>query len=122
MIKPMLAKAVGDQVPTTPGLLYEPKWDGFPLPFRDERSSCRAARRRTSPTCSPKSSLPARTCRRYDARRRTVIVGDSGLEFDLLSNRIRPLPGGRWLEDSRTSQATPAQYVALTSCGGRART
>lgn len=29
MIAPMLAKAVGDHVPETPGLLYEPKWDGF---------------------------------------------------------------------------------------------
>ena len=32
----MLAKAVGDQVPDAPGLLYEPKWDGFRcLAFRD---------------------------------------------------------------------------------------
>jgi len=36
VIAPMLAKAVGDRVPTSAGLLYEPKWDGFRcLIFRD---------------------------------------------------------------------------------------
>ena len=39
VIAPMLAKAVGDQVPDTPGLLYEPKWDGFRcVIFRDDGS------------------------------------------------------------------------------------
>ena len=115
MIKPMLAKAVGDQVPTTPGLLYEPKWDGFRcLVFRDEQVILQSRKEEDFSYLFPEvvaacQNLPAGTT--LDGE--LVIVGDSGLEFDLLSNRIRPRSEAGGWKIQELSQATPAQYVAF---------
>ena len=113
MSRPMLAKAVGDQChhagrcTSRSGRL--PLFGVPPM----SRSSCRAAGGGLLPPvprsrrCLP--DLPAGTT--LDGE--LVIVGDSGLRFDLLSNRIRPARrpvAGRF---KNSPPATPAQYVAF---------
>ena len=114
MIKPMLAKAVGDQVPTTPGLLYEPKWDGFRcLVFRDEQVILQSRRRRTFlPVPRSRRYLPE-PARRYDARRRTRHRRRQrpGVRPSEQPHRPRSEAGGWKIQE--LSQATPAQYVAF---------
>jgi ATP-dependent DNA ligase len=116
MIKPMLAKAVGDQVPTTPGLLYEPKWDGFRCLMFREGDDCVLQSRKEEDfsylfpeVVAACQHLPAGTT--LDGE--LVIVGDGGLEFDLLSNRIRPRSEAGGWKIRELSAETPAQYVAF---------
>jgi len=111
----MLAKAVGDQVPDTAGLLYEPKWDGFRcLIFRNDEVVLQSRKEEDFSYLFPEvvaaaQGLPTGTT--LDGE--LVIVGDKGLEFDLLSNRIRPRSeAGGWKIRS-LSEATPARYVAF---------
>ena len=117
MIAPMLAKAVGDQVPETPGLLYEPKWDGFRcIVFREADSAVVLQSRKEEDfsylfpeVVSAAEQLPAGTT--LDGE--LVIVGDKGLEFDLLSNRIRPRSEAGGWKIASLSEATPARFVAF---------
>lgn len=115
MIKPMLAKAVGDAVPETPGLLYEPKWDGFRcLVFRDDQVLLQSRKQEDFSYLFPEvvaacEHLPAGTT--LDGE--LVIVGEKGLEFDLLSNRIRPRSEAGGWKISELSEATPARFVAF---------
>lgn len=116
MIAPMLAKAVGDQVPTTPGLLFEPKWDGFRcLVFREGNGCVLQSRKQEDfsylfpEVVEACMRLPAGTT--LDGE--LVIVGDKGLEFDLLSNRIRPRSEAGGWKIRELSQDTPAQFVAF---------
>lgn len=116
MIAPMLAKAVGDKVPTTPGLFYEPKWDGFRcLVFRDDGGVVLQSRKQEDfsylfpEMVDACLQLPAGTT--LDGE--LVIVGDSGLEFDLLSNRIRPRSEAGGWKIRELSANTPTQYVAF---------
>lgn len=115
MIAPMLAKAVGDLVPTTPGLLYEPKWDGFRcIVFRHESVVLQSRKEEDFSYLFPEmvaacAHLPEGTT--LDGE--LVIVGQTGLEFDLLSNRIRPRSeAGKW-KIASLAEATPVQYVAF---------
>lgn len=115
MIAPMLAKAVGDQVPDTPGLLYEPKWDGFRcIVFRDEKVVLQSRKEEDFSYLFPEvvaacEHLPGGTT--LDGE--LVIVGDTGLEFDLLGNRIRPRSEAGGWKIASLAEATPAQYVAF---------
>ncbi len=112
----MLAKAIGDEVPGTSGLLYEPKWDGFRcLVFRDDASVVLQSRKEEDfsylfpEVVAAAHGLPAGTT--LDGE--LVIVGDSGLEFDLLSNRIRPRSEAGGWKIRELSEQTPARYVAF---------
>jgi ATP-dependent DNA ligase len=111
----MLAKAVGDEVPETPGLLYEPKWDGFRcIIFRGDGVVLQSRKEEDFSYLFPEvvaacEQLPPGTT--LDGE--LVIVGDSGLEFDLLSNRIRPRSEAGGWKIASLAEATPAQYVAF---------
>jgi ATP-dependent DNA ligase len=111
----MLAKAIGDKVPDTPGLLYEPKWDGFRcIVFRGESVVLQSRKEEDFSYLFPEmvaacEGLPAGTT--LDGE--LVIAGETGLEFDLLSNRIRPRSeAGKW-KIKELSEQTPVQYVAF---------
>ncbi len=116
MIAPMLAKAVGDQVPNGPGLLYEPKWDGFRcIVFRETDTVILQSRKQEDfsylfpeVVAAAEHLAPGTT---LDGE--LVITGDRGLEFDLLSNRIRPRSEAGGWKIRELSEATPAQFVAF---------
>lgn len=115
MIAPMLAKAVGDEVPDGPGLLYEPKWDGFRcIIFREDAVVLQSRKEEDFSYLFPEvvavaQNLPPGTT--LDGE--LVIVGDKGLEFDLMSNRIRPRSEAGGWKIRELSTATPAHYVAF---------
>lgn len=108
-IKPMLTKAVSE-LPTG-DVLYEPKWDGFRcLVFRDG-DEVELTSRNTKPLTryfpevveAMKAALP----RRCVVDGELVVSTGTGLDFDLLSQRIHPA-------DSRVrmlAQQTPASLV-----------
>src|ERR1700734_3670112 len=111
-VSPMLAKLVRE-LPTSDGLFYEPKWDGFRcIVFRDGDDVVLGSRNekpldRYFPELidSLRANLPDRCV--LDGE--IVIVGPSGLDFDALSQRIHPA-------DSRVellARATPASFVAF---------
>ncbi len=116
MISPMLAKAVGDKIPETPGLLFEPKWDGFRcLIFRDDDGVVLQSRKEEDfsylfpEMVEAAQSLPAGTT--LDGE--LVIVGQKGLEFETLGNRIRPRSEAGGWKIKALSEDTPTQYVAF---------
>jgi len=109
-VKPMLAKSV-PQVPE--GMLYEPKWDGFrcvvfrdgeevELGSRNERPLTRyfpevveAVRRELPPRCVVDGEV--------------VVVGERGLDFEALLQRIHPAASRVRL----LAEQTPASFVAF---------
>ncbi len=111
-LKPMLAKAV-HEVPDTPDLAYEPKWDGFrcivfrdgdeiELGSRNERPFNRYFPELLEPL---KESLPARCV--VDGE--LIVRIDGELDFDALGQRIHPA-------DSRVqmlAEKTPAEFIAF---------
>jgi ATP-dependent DNA ligase len=119
-VKPMLAKSVPD-VPTGE-FLYEPKWDGFRcIVFRDgdevelgSRNERPLTRYFPEVVEAVKAQLPQRCV--VDGE--IIIVGERGLDFEALLQRVHPA-------DSRVqmlAKATPASFVAfdLLALGGDA--
>src|SRR5918993_4450677 len=112
-VRPMLARAV-EVVPRAPGLLYEPKWDGFRcIAFKDGDEVELASRNTKSLTryfpevveAFRTGELPARCVLDGEI---IVAVGDR-LEFERLQDRIHPA-------DSRVrmlAETTPAAFVAF---------
>ncbi|MHB8620949.1 MAG: ATP-dependent DNA ligase, partial [Chloroflexota bacterium] len=111
-LEPMLARLEAD-IPSGPGWLYEPKWDGFrAIVFRDGEelrieSRDRRSLERYFPELLPAlaAALP-RTCV-VDGE--IVITGPSGLDFDALLQRIHPAESRVRLLAVRT----PASFVAF---------
>lgn len=111
-IAPMLAKLVRE-LPEREGLFYEPKWDGFRcIVFRDGENITLASRNekpldRYFPELigSLRANLPDRCV--VDGE--IVIVGDSGLDFDALTNRIHPAASRVKL----LANTTPSSFVAF---------
>jgi ATP-dependent DNA ligase len=119
-VLPMLAKAVKALPdPATfrhaehPGLLYEPKWDGFRAVVFKDGDEVEVASRNTKPltryfpevVANLRAGLPDRCVLDGEL---IVAVGDR-LEFDRLQDRIHPA-------DSRVrmlAESTPAAYVAF---------
>jgi ATP-dependent DNA ligase len=107
----MLAKAVQD-LPTG-DLLYEPKWDGFRcIVFRDEDGIELGSRNQRPLTryfpelLAPlRAHLPARCV--LDGE--LVVPTPSGLDFDLLGQRIHPAESRVQL----LAEQTPASFVAF---------
>ncbi len=108
----MLAKAAA-QLPLGPGLVYEPKWDGFrcivfrdgdwlELGSRNERPLTRYFPELREPLLR---SLPASCV--VDGE--VVIAGAHGLDFDALLQRIHPAAS----RIERLSRETPASLVAF---------
>lgn len=111
-VKPMLAKAV-HEVPHTPGLLFEPKWDGFRcIVFRDgERIELGSRNDRPLTRYFPElvellaQALPPRCV--VDGE--IVVVTANGLDFDVLQNRLHPAAS----RVKMLAEATPASFVAF---------
>ena len=113
-VKPMLAK-LARQIPTLPGLLYEPKWDGFRcIVFRDGDEMILQSRNqrpfnRYFPELIPAlaAALPERCV--VDGEIVVPAEDDRGLDFDALQQRIHPA-------ESRVrmlAERTPSSFVAF---------
>lgn len=111
-VAPMLAKSARD-LPEAPGLVYEPKWDGFRcIVFRDgpevelgSRNERPLTRYFPELVEALRAALPERCV--LDGE--IVIAGQDGLDFDALLQRIHPA-------ESRVrllARQTPAAYVAF---------
>jgi ATP-dependent DNA ligase len=113
-IQPMLAK-LARAIPSTPGLLFEPKWDGFRcIVFRDgdelELSSRnqRPFNRYFPELIEPlKGALPRRCV--VDGEIVVPDVDGNGLDFDALQQRIHPAASRVKL----LSEQTPSAFVAF---------
>ena len=111
-VKPMLAKAV-HEVPHEPGLLFEPKWDGFRcIVFRDGAEIELGSRNdrpltRYFPELVEllRSALPERCV--VDGE--IVVVTGTGLGFDALQQRLHPAES----RVRKLAVETPASFVAF---------
>jgi ATP-dependent DNA ligase len=111
-VKPMLAKAV-HEVPRAPGLLYEPKWDGFRcVVFRDgdevelgSRNDRPLTRYFPELVDLLKDVLPPRCV--VDGE--IVIVTERGLDFDSLQLRLHPAAS----RVRKLATETPASFVVF---------
>jgi len=111
-VRPMLAQLVRE-LPTTEGLLYEPKWDGFRcVVFRDgDEIELGSRNERPLTRYFPEliEALAANLPNRCVVDGEIVIAGERGLDFDALLQRIHPA-------DSRVrklAQETPSSFVAF---------
>jgi ATP-dependent DNA ligase len=110
-LEPMLAK-LSTEIPTSPGWLFEPKWDGFrAIVFRDGDEMFIQSRDlkpldRYFPELPPplKANLPDRCV--VDGE--IVIPGENGLEFESLLLRIHPAAS----RVNMLAEQTPASFVA----------
>ncbi len=111
-VAPMLAK-LARELPTSPGLLYEPKWDGFRgIVFRDGNDVELGSRNEKPLTrYFPDLIDPLRAALgdRAVVDGEIVIATDAGLDFDLLSLRIHPAAS----RVAMLAEATPAAFVAF---------
>ncbi|OAA28727.1 ATP-dependent DNA ligase [Frankia sp. EI5c] len=109
-VKPMLARATA-RIP--PGMLYEPKWDGFrALVFRDG-AELEITSRNTRPMTRyfPElvevllAVLPDRCV--LDGE--IVVIGPGGLDFEELAQRVHPAAS----RVDRLARETPVSFVAF---------
>jgi ATP-dependent DNA ligase len=111
-VKPMLAKAVYE-VPREPGLLYEPKWDGFRcVVFRDGGEielGSRNDRPLTRYFPEVQAALLAVLPTRCVVDGEVVVVTGDGLDFEALQQRIHPAAS----RIGRLAAETPASFVAF---------
>ena len=113
LISPMLAKAV-DAVPDTPGLLFEPKWDGFRAIVHVTGDGIEIHGRSKPLTRYFPELVAAFTGMQPCVLDGEIVLrsgpaGDERLDWELLSQRIHPA-------DSRVQRLaveTPAQFVAF---------
>lgn len=111
-VSPMLAQLVRE-LPRAPGLLYEPKWDGFRcIVFRDgdeielgSRNERPLTRYFPELVDGLKRQLPERCV--VDGE--IVIVSNEGLDFEALLQRIHPAES----RIEKLSRETPAAFVAF---------
>jgi len=113
-VAPMLAKATDALPEAEPGTYYfEPKWDGFRcIAFRDGEEVVLGSRNERPLTryfpelLDPlRASLPERCV--VDGE--IVVVGDDGLDFDTLQQRLHPAAS----RVDKLSRETPASFVAF---------
>jgi len=111
-VKPMLAKAVYE-VPRLPGLMFEPKWDGFRcVVFRDGDEVVLGSRNdRPLTRYFPEMLDPLRAAlpERCVVDGEIVVVTDDGLDFEALQQRIHPASS----RINRLAAETPASFVAF---------
>lgn len=111
-VAPMLSKLSRD-LPEGEGLFYEPKWDGFRcIVFRDGEDVVLGSRNEKPLTrYFPElvEALRANVPDRCVLDGEVVIAGPTGLDFDVLSQRIHPAASRIKL----LSETTPASFVAF---------
>lgn len=111
-VKPMLARAV-HEVPRAPGLVYEPKWDGFRcVVFRDgDEIELGSRNDRPLTRYFPelvellRDALPTRCV--VDGE--IIVVTGTGLDFDTLQLRLHPAAS----RVRKLAGETPASFVAF---------
>ncbi|MHB1124871.1 MAG: ATP-dependent DNA ligase [Ramlibacter sp.] len=119
-IEPMLAK-IADELPPEGGFLYEPKWDGFrALVFRNGDEvylQSRDLRPLSRYFPELERALAQALPRGCVLDGEIVVVGDKGLDFDALQQRLHPAAS----RVAKLAQSTPASFVAfdLLAAGGR---
>ena len=111
-ISPMLAK-LQEEIPTGPGWLYEPKWDGFRAIVFKDGSDLTIISRDNKPLERYFPELPdaiaAVTPKRCVIDGEVVLCDEKGLDFDSLQLRIHPA-------ESRVkmlSESIPASFVGF---------
>src|SRR4030095_1042458 len=111
-IEPMLAK-VADELPNAPGLLFEPKWDGFrAIVFRgasDVFIQSRALRPLDRYFPELHDALPERLPSGCVIDGEIVIAGPNGLDFDALQLRLHPAAS----RVAQLAKETPASFVSF---------
>jgi ATP-dependent DNA ligase len=113
-IEPMLAK-IADALPTEPGFLFEPKWDGFrAIVFNTGEQTLLQSRdlkplNRYFPELE--KALAKALPKGCVLDGEIVVVSAHGLDFDALQQRIHPAAS----RVAKLSQETPARLVG----GGR---
>jgi len=111
-VQPMLANAVL-VVPDLPGLMFEPKWDGFRCIVFKDGDDVELGSRNQRPLTryfpevveAVRENLPDRCV--VDGE--IVLTTDRGLDFDLLNQRIHPAES----RVTKLSKETPASFVAF---------
>jgi len=111
-VSPMLAK-LARELPTAPGMRYEPKWDGFRcIVFRDG-SEVELGSRNERPLTRyfPELIEPLRDAlpERAVVDGEIVIAGPHGLDFNALLQRIHPAAS----RVATLAASTPASFVAF---------
>jgi ATP-dependent DNA ligase len=111
-IDPMLAK-LSEEIPQDDGWLYEPKWDGFRCIVYFDGQSVYLQSRDRKPLNryfpEVESGLAAVLPERCVLDGEIVIMGENGLEFDTLQQRIHPAES----RVRKLSVETPASFVAF---------
>ncbi|MVU78498.1 ATP-dependent DNA ligase [Nocardia sp. ET3-3] len=111
-VKPMLAKSVSE-LPREPGLLYEPKWDGFRcIVFRDGNEielGSRNDRPLTRYFPELVELLGAALPQKCVVDGEIVVVTENGLDFDTLQNRLHPAAS----RVAKLAEETPASFVGF---------
>jgi ATP-dependent DNA ligase len=119
-IQPMLAK-IAEALPTEPGFLFEPKWDGFrALVFRAGGKTLLQSR-----DLQPLNRyFPELEAALHDALPEgcvldgeIVVATPHGLDFDALQQRIHPAAS----RIAKLALETPARFVAFDLLGAGAR-
>ncbi|WP_110338855.1 ATP-dependent DNA ligase [Prauserella flavalba] len=111
-VKPMLATLVRE-LPTGPGLVYEPKWDGFRcIVFRDG-AEVELGSRNDRPLTRYFPELAGLLAEALPPRcvvdGEIVIVTEAGLDFDALQLRLHPAAS----RVRKLAGETPASFVAF---------
>lgn len=122
-LEPMLAKPLGSSIPTTPGVQYEPKWDGFrALVFWDGTDVVLQGRGRGAKDGDTivdlayafpeivraiREQLPAGLV--VDGE--IVVAHDGRLDFGVLSQRLRPRSEADGGNIERLAAAFPASLL-----------
>jgi ATP-dependent DNA ligase len=111
-VAPMLAK-LARELPTSPGMLYEPKWDGFRCVVFRDGAEVELGSRNERPLTRyfPELVDPIRACFPQHAvvDGEIVIVGSEGLDFNALLQRIHPAAS----RVTMLAESTPASFVAF---------
>jgi ATP-dependent DNA ligase len=113
-VEPMLAKPTPG-IPTTPGWIFEPKWDGFRAIVYRDGPEVYIQSRDLKPLNRyfPELEEPLRSLSTPDARfvldGEVVIAREGGLDFDALLLRIHPAAS----RVAMLARESPASYVAF---------
>jgi ATP-dependent DNA ligase len=119
-IEPMLAK-IAEALPTEPGFLFEPKWDGFrALVFRgNEQTYLQSRDLRPLNRYFPEleKALHEALPKGCVLDGEIVVTSRGGLDFDALQMRLHPAAS----RVARLAKETPASFVAfdLLAAGGK---